>query len=36
MYKSPGKKALVIPNSDTQKKKRADAFAFTLFLELDV
>ena len=35
-HKSPGNKALVIPNSDTQKKKLADAFAFTLFLELDV
>ena len=35
-HKSPGKKALVIPNSDTQKKKRLDAFAFTSFLELEV
>ncbi len=36
-HKSPaGNKALVIPGSDTQKKKCADAFAFTLFLELDV
>ncbi len=35
-HKSPGNKALVIRNSDTQKKKRADAFAFTSFLELDV
>ncbi len=35
-HKSPGNKALVILNSDTQKKKLADAFAFTPFLELDV
>ncbi len=35
-HKSPGKKALVIPNSDTHKKKCLDAFAFTLFLELDL
>ena len=36
-HKSPGPKALVIPNSDTKKKKHfLDAFAFTSFLELDV
>ncbi len=34
--KSPGNKALVIRNSDTKKKKRLDAFAFTSFLELDI
>ncbi len=35
-HKSPGNKALVIPNSDTKKRKLADAFAFTPFLKLDV
>ena len=36
-HKSPGNKALVVPNSDTQKKETFfRCFAFTSFLELDV
>ena len=35
-HKSPGNKALVSPNSDTQKRNVSDAFAFASFLELEV
>ena len=36
-HKSPGNKALVVPNSDTHKKETFfRCFAFTSFLELDV